>query len=41
MKKTVSRLLALVLMLSLLTGCGASSTSGSYDVVMKNEMAMG
>ena len=40
MKKTVSRLLALVLMLSLLTGCGASSTSGSYDVVMKNEMAM-
>ena len=39
MKKTVSVFLTLVLMLSLLTGCGAS-TSQSYDAAMKNEMAM-
>ena len=39
MKKTVSVFLALVLMLSLLTGCGASSKVTS-DAVVKNEMAM-
>ena len=38
MKKTVSVFLALVLMLSLLTGCGAASKITSD--VMKNEMAM-
>ena len=40
MKKTVSAFLAILLTLALLTGCGAASTSGSYDAAMKNEMAM-
>ena len=39
MKKIVSIFIAIVLLLSMLTGCGAS-TSGSYDAAMKNEMAM-
>ena len=39
MKKYTSLLLAIVLVLSLLTGCGASSKV-AYDTVAKNEIAM-
>ena len=42
MKNTVSVILVILLILSLLAGCGAASkvTSGSYDAMMKNEIAM-